>query len=63
MNDFGSKGGFELLLNTISKNQPDDNLTLTAMSYIITMISMPAKLFHRDWINEFAEPFCTAMTQ
>ena len=63
MNDFGSKGGFVLLLDAISKNQPDEHLTLTAMSFIITMISMPAKLFHRDWINQFAEPFCTAMTQ
>ena len=32
------------------------------MSYMITMISMPSKLFHRDWIAEFAAAFTAAMT-
>ena len=31
------------------------------MSYMITMISMPNKLFHRDWIAEFAAKFSQAM--
>ena len=61
MNHFGSKGGWNLLLDTLTNKSCDENLTLTAMSYMITMISMPSKLFHRDWINEFAAKFAGAM--
>ena len=31
------------------------------MGYMITMISMPSKLFHKDWLTEFATAFTTAM--
>ena len=41
--------------------QPDENLTLTTMGYMITMISMPSKLFHRVWINEHGAKFAAAM--
>ena len=33
------------------------------MGYMITMISMPVRLFHRDWMAEFAQPFTKAMAK
>ena len=61
MNRFGANGGFQALLDTLETGQVDDNLTLTAMGYMITMISMPAKLFHKDWMAENATKFTNAM--
>jgi len=62
MNHFGNTGGFSAILDTLANQQPDDDLTLTAMAYMITMISMPSKLFHRDWVAEFATKYTAAMT-
>ena len=31
------------------------------MGYMITMVSMPVKLFHKDWIAENAVKFTNAM--
>ena len=61
MNRFGSNGGFNALLDTLKNGVIDENLTLTLMSYLITMISMPSKLFHKDWMAEFATQFTEAM--
>ena len=61
MNHFGSQNGWNLLLDVLTNKQCNDQLTLTAMSYMITMISMPSKLFHRDWIAEYAAKFAQAM--
>ena len=61
MNRFGHQGGFDALLDALANHEPDDKLTLTTMGYMITMISMPARLFHRDWIGEYAGPFTAAM--
>ena len=63
LNRFGATGGFQAVLDTLEKGQVDENLTLTAMGYMITMISMPAKLFHKDWIGENAVKFTNAMKQ
>lgn len=60
MNRFGHQGGFQAILDALSK-QPDESLTLTTMGYMITMISMPSKLFHRTWINENGAKFTAAM--
>jgi len=61
MNRFGSQGGFNLLLSTLAELKPDDELTLTTMSYMITMISMPSKLFHKDWMAEHGSHFTAAI--
>lgn len=36
-------------------------MTLTVMGYMITMISMPSKLWHKDWLADNAVPFGEAM--
>lgn len=54
LNRFGNCGGFQAILDTLNSGVLDDNLTLTTMGYMITMISMPSKLFHKDWLAEFA---------
>ena len=61
MNRFGNAGGFDALLDTLKNQTTDDKLTLTTMGYMITMISMPSKLFHKDWLAEYAVAFTTAM--
>ena len=60
MNKFGNQGGFQAILDKLNMT-PDENLTLTTMAYMITMISMPSKLFHKSWITEFGVPFTTSM--
>ena len=49
------------MLDTLTDGVIDENLTLTTMGYMITMISMPAKLFHKDWMAENATKFTNAM--
>ena len=48
-------------MDTLSDGVIDENLTLTLMGYLITMISMPSKLFHKDWMAENAVKFTEAM--
>ena len=54
LNRFGNNGGLRAILDTMATGTIDENLTLTTMGYMITMLSMPAKLFHKDWMAEFA---------
>lgn len=61
MNNFGTNGGFNAILDTLANGVLDDDLTLTTMGYMITMISMPAKLFHKDWMAENAKLFTAGM--
>ena len=51
MDKFGNSGGFEQLLQ-IMENIPleDKGLTLTAIGYMITLISMPAKYWHTNFV-------------
>lgn len=63
MNRFGTNGGFDGLLNTLKSKAPDSECTLTAMGYMITMISMPSKLFVKDWMQEFARSFCDSVVK
>ena len=57
MNTFGHRGGFAAILNALKNRTPDDKLTLTTMGYLITMVSMPSRLFHKDWLAEYANDF------
>lgn len=52
MDSFGNQGGFDLLLDILENHPIDEGgLTLTSIGYMITLISMPAKLWHRDFVN------------
>ena len=61
MNLFGHLGGFAAILQALAEQAPGPDCTLTTMGYLITMISMPSKLFHKDWLAEFAGAFTAAM--
>ena len=62
MDMFGNSGGFDALLETMESQELDDkNLTLTAVGYLVTLISMPAKLWHKDFVNEYGLRFCAAI--
>ena len=61
LNNFGNAGGFNAILDTFAKEKADDKLTLTMMMYMVRMITMPIKMFHKDWINEFGLPTAKAI--
>ena len=62
MDSFGNQGGFDLLLDILENHKIDEGgLTLTSIGYMITLISMPAKLWHRDFVNEYGPRFCAAI--
>lgn len=62
MNCFGNAGGFTAILETFKNEKADtENLTLTMMMYMVRMISMPIKLFHKDWISQFGIPIAKAI--
>lgn len=64
MDMFGNEGGFDLILEAMENQELDDkNLTLTAMCYMITLISMPSKLWQKGFIEEYGERFCRAITK
>ena len=39
----------------------DKNLSLTSLGYMITLISMPSKLWHKQWIEQYGSRFCAAI--
>jgi len=54
MDMFGNEGGFALLLDTMENGELDDsNLNLTCIGYLITLISMSSKLWHKKFIEEY----------
>ena len=61
MNKFGNEGGFNEILKTLKDRECDDKLTLTVMGYMITMISMPSRLWHKDFLAQNAIPFAESM--
>ena len=61
LNNFGNAGGFNAILDTFANEKADDKLTLTMMMYMVRMITMPIKMFHKDWINEFGLPTAKAI--
>ena len=51
MDNFGNDGGFDVLLNVLESEPIGDNgLTLTSLGYMITLLSMPSKLWHKDFV-------------
>lgn len=62
MDMFGNSGGFDLLLEVMESQELDDkNLTLTAVGYLITLVSMPSKLWHKDFVASHGARFCAAI--
>jgi hypothetical protein len=58
MDMFGNEGGFELILDAIENQELDDkNLTLTSIGYMITLVSMPYKLWHKSFMEQYGERF------
>jgi len=62
MDMFGNSGGFDELLEVMESQELDDkNLTLTAVGYLITLVSMPSKLWHKDFVASHGARFCAAI--
>ena len=63
MNDFGNNGGFDNILNILENVKAGKDIDVDSFCYLSTMISMPISLWHRDWIEEYAERFANAIRQ
>ena len=62
MDKFGNTGGFDQLLDVMENQELDDKgLTLTQIGYMITLISMPIKLWQKQFIEEYGHKFCSAL--
>ena len=61
INLFAHLGGYNELLNIFENMELSENLTLTTIGYMITLFSMPCKLFHKDFLAEYAARFAAAM--
>lgn len=51
MNYFGNQGGFDMLLDVLENGEVNENLTLSTITYIATLFSMPFKLWHKTQIE------------
>lgn len=62
MDMFGNAGGFDTLLEVMENEELEDKkLTLTQIGYMITLLSMPAKLWHTKFVEAYGPRFCTAI--
>ena len=62
MDMFGNSGGFETLLNVMEHQELDESaLNLSSIGYMITLVSMAAKSWHKKFIEEYGERFCQAL--
>ena len=62
LDKFGNAGGFEELLAVMETHPLEDkNLSLTSLGYMITLISMPSKLWHKQFIEQYGARFCAAI--
>ena len=51
-----------MLLDVLENEDLDNSdLSLTSLGYMITLISMSYKLWHRKFIDEYGERFCIAI--
>ena len=55
MNNFGNLGGFDLIIDNLENNLAGPEIDLNSICYMSTMITMPIALWHKDWVNEYAE--------
>ena len=51
MNYFGNQGGFDLLIEVLEKAEMDDTLTIQVMGALATQISLPANLYHKEFMD------------
>lgn len=63
INKFGNNGGYDLIYDVICNGKTGDGqeLTLTTLCYLITLLSMPSHLLHKDFAAEVAGKFVDAI--
>ena len=62
MDMFGNKGGFDALLDVMENAKLGENgLNLTIMGYFVTLFSMSSKLWHKKFIEDYAERVISAL--
>jgi hypothetical protein len=61
MNYFGNQGGFDLLIEVLEKAEMDDTLTIQIMGALATQISLPANLYHKEFMDQYAKQICDSI--
>ena len=58
----GNSGGYDVLLDVMENGTlGEGGLDLTCIGYMITLISMSSKLWHKAFIEDYGPRFCNAI--
>lgn len=61
MNCFGNEGGFDAIMNVLENVPAGEEISLSSVCYMSTMLTMPIHLWHKDWLSEHAEKAAIAV--
>lgn len=50
INKFAHLGGYDKILNLFEGYTADEKLGLSIMGHMVSMFSMPSKIYHRDYL-------------
>ena len=53
INYFGHEGGFTDILDVLENGKMDENLNIQVMGNLATLISLPANIYHKAFMDEF----------
>ena len=61
INFFGNNGGFDALIEVLEKAEMNDTLTIQVMGALATQISLPANLYHKDFMTQYGARICDSI--
>ena len=61
INFFGNEGGFAEILDVLENGEMNENLNIQVMGNLATLISLPANIYHKTFMDEFGARICNAI--
>ena len=61
INYFGHEGGFEEIIDILENGEMDETLNIQVMGNLATLISLPANIYHRTFMDEFGARISNAI--
>ena len=61
INYFGNEGGFDMLMEVLEKAELDEHLTIQVMGCLATQISLPANLYHKEFMDQYGTRICDSI--
>ena len=61
INYFGNEKGFELILDVLENGKMDETLNIQVMGNLATLISLPANIFHKSFMDDFGARICSSI--